>query len=123
MTQGNTQVGNKVCVYRYAKIMFLIKTQQLCNDVGFYLTLQYTTSSGGVVVKNTNYVMMFLQDVKKEYMEKKEKGELAAQKVDFLKQNILRPVKKSLIKSNINNNNITMMMGIVMMMMFVHVCR
>lgn len=31
----------------------------------------------------------------KEYLEKKEKGELAAQKVDFLKHNILRPVKMS----------------------------
>lgn len=38
-------------------------------------------------------MLMFFQDAKKEYLEKKERGELAAQKVDFLKQNILRPVK------------------------------
>lgn len=36
---------------------------------------------------------MFFQDAKKEYLEKKERGELAAQKVDFLKLNMLRPVK------------------------------
>ncbi|XP_070687515.1 cilia- and flagella-associated protein 161 [Pempheris klunzingeri] len=32
------------------------------------------------------------EDAKKEYLEKKERGELAAQKIDFLKKNILRPV-------------------------------
>ncbi|XP_051238429.1 cilia- and flagella-associated protein 161 [Dicentrarchus labrax] len=32
------------------------------------------------------------EDAKKEYLEKKERGELAGQKVDFLKQHILRPV-------------------------------
>ncbi|XP_041794173.1 cilia- and flagella-associated protein 161 [Chelmon rostratus] len=32
------------------------------------------------------------EDAMKEYLEKKESGELTAQKVDFLKQNILRPV-------------------------------
>ncbi|KAM8750473.1 cilia- and flagella-associated protein 161 [Acanthopagrus schlegelii] len=32
------------------------------------------------------------EDAKKEFLEKKERGELAAQKVDFLKQNMLSPV-------------------------------
>lgn len=38
-------------------------------------------------------MLVFLQDAKKEFLEKKERGELAAQKVDFLKQNMLSPVK------------------------------
>lgn len=37
-------------------------------------------------------LLMFFQDAKKEYLEKKERGELAAQKVDFLRQNILQSV-------------------------------
>lgn len=36
---------------------------------------------------------VFLQDEVKEYLEKKERGELAGQKVDLLKENMLRPVK------------------------------
>ncbi|KAI3371372.1 hypothetical protein L3Q82_023961, partial [Scortum barcoo] len=38
------------------------------------------------------HMLMFFKDAKKEYLEKKERGELLAQKVDFLKQNMLRPV-------------------------------
>ncbi|TKS73397.1 von Willebrand factor [Collichthys lucidus] len=48
------------------------------------------TAVMGIYIKE--YTLMFFQDAKKEYLEKKERGELAAQKVDFLKQNILRPV-------------------------------
>ncbi|XP_045894523.1 cilia- and flagella-associated protein 161 [Micropterus dolomieu] len=45
-----------------------------------------------VRIGNWNEDLRLQEDVKKEHMEKKEKGELVAQKVDFLKQNILRPV-------------------------------
>lgn len=38
------------------------------------------------------------EDAMKEYLEKKERGELAAQKVDFLKENILRTVNLSVSK-------------------------
>ncbi|TMS05561.1 Cilia- and flagella-associated protein 161 [Larimichthys crocea] len=45
-----------------------------------------------VKIGNWNEDLRLEEDAKKEYLEKKERGELAAQKVDFLKQNILRPV-------------------------------
>ncbi|KAG8012624.1 High affinity choline transporter 1 [Nibea albiflora] len=45
-----------------------------------------------VLISRMFYKCIFSKDAKKEYLEKKERGELAAQKVDFLKQNILRPV-------------------------------
>lgn len=35
---------------------------------------------------------VFLQDLKRKYMEKRERGELTIQKIDYLKYNILRPV-------------------------------
>lgn len=38
------------------------------------------------------YVYVFMQDLKRKYMEKREKGELTIQKIDYLKYNILRPV-------------------------------
>lgn len=38
------------------------------------------------------FPLLITQDAMKEYLEKKERGELAAQKVDFLKENILRTV-------------------------------
>uniref|UniRef100_A0A3Q3J418 Cilia- and flagella-associated protein 161 n=2 Tax=Monopterus albus TaxID=43700 RepID=A0A3Q3J418_MONAL len=44
---------------------------------------------------NWNEDLRLEEDAIKEYLEKKERGELAAQKVDFLKQNILSPVKLS----------------------------
>ncbi|XP_049430244.1 cilia- and flagella-associated protein 161 isoform X1 [Epinephelus fuscoguttatus] len=45
-----------------------------------------------VRIGNWNEDLYLEEDKKKEYLEKKERGELSAQKVDFLKQNILRPV-------------------------------
>lgn len=39
-------------------------------------------------------MLIFFQDAKNEYLEKKQRGELTAQKVDFLTQNILRPVRR-----------------------------
>ncbi|XP_070763098.1 cilia- and flagella-associated protein 161 [Enoplosus armatus] len=45
-----------------------------------------------VKIGNWNEDLRLEEDAKKEYLEKKERGELAAQKVDFLNQNILRPV-------------------------------
>ncbi|XP_044050187.1 cilia- and flagella-associated protein 161 [Siniperca chuatsi] len=45
-----------------------------------------------VRIGNWNEDLHLQEDAKKEYLEKKERGELAAQRVDFLKQNILRPV-------------------------------
>lgn len=52
--------------------------------------------------------IFFPQDAKNEFFEKMKRGELGAQRLDFLKQNILRPVSciKSLQKT-INNNSIT----------------
>lgn len=35
---------------------------------------------------------LFFQDAMNDYFEKKKKGELLVQKLDFLKQNILQPV-------------------------------
>ncbi|XP_071356263.1 cilia- and flagella-associated protein 161 isoform X2 [Trachinotus anak] len=48
-----------------------------------------------VKIGNWNEDLRLEEDAKKEYLEKKKRGELAAQKVDFLKQNILRPVNLS----------------------------
>uniref|UniRef100_A0A3Q3LVG8 Cilia and flagella associated protein 161 n=1 Tax=Mastacembelus armatus TaxID=205130 RepID=A0A3Q3LVG8_9TELE len=47
---------------------------------------------------NWNEDLCLEEDAKKEYLEKKARGELTAQKVDFLKQNILRPVELSVTK-------------------------
>lgn len=64
----------------------------------WFALLATVTSSGGTekktVLKST-YLMsfFFLQDEVKEHLEKKERGELAGQKMDFLKENILKPVK------------------------------
>nr|XP_046250816.1 cilia- and flagella-associated protein 161 [Scatophagus argus] len=46
-----------------------------------------------VKIGNWNEDLCLQEDAKKEYLEKKERGELAAQRVDFLKENIFRPVK------------------------------
>ncbi|KAM7396666.1 hypothetical protein PAMP_019690 [Pampus punctatissimus] len=48
--------------------------------------------------KYTFCILMCVQDAMKEYLERKERGELAAQKVDFLKHNILRPVNLTVTK-------------------------
>ncbi|XP_029010541.1 cilia- and flagella-associated protein 161 [Betta splendens] len=48
-----------------------------------------------VRIGNWNEDLSLEEEAKKEYLEKKERGELTAQKVDFLKLNILRPVKLS----------------------------
>ncbi|KAM9854764.1 cilia- and flagella-associated protein 161 [Aulostomus maculatus] len=45
-----------------------------------------------VKIGNWSEDLSLQEDALKDYMEKKEKGELAAQKIDFLKENILRPV-------------------------------
>ncbi|KAK1887623.1 Cilia- and flagella-associated protein 161 [Dissostichus eleginoides] len=50
---------------------------------------QYRTS---VKIGNWNEELRLEEDAKREHLEKKERGELAAQKVDFLKQHILSPV-------------------------------
>ncbi|XP_059191297.1 cilia- and flagella-associated protein 161 [Centropristis striata] len=50
-----------------------------------------------VRIGNWNEDLCLEEDAKKEYLEKKARGELAAQKVDFLKQNILRPVNLTVI--------------------------
>ncbi|XP_029290159.1 cilia- and flagella-associated protein 161 [Cottoperca gobio] len=51
-----------------------------------------------VKIGNWNEDLRLEEDAKKEYLEKKERGELAAQKVDFLKQNILKPVNLTVTK-------------------------
>ncbi|XP_022610406.1 cilia- and flagella-associated protein 161 [Seriola dumerili] len=48
-----------------------------------------------VRIGNWNEDLRLEEDAKKEYLEKKKRGDLVAQKVDFLKQNILRPVNLS----------------------------
>lgn len=65
-----------------------------------WFTLLATVTSSGWTEKKTvlksTYLMsyfFFLQDEVKEHLEKKERGELAGQKMDFLKENILKPVK------------------------------
>ncbi|XP_076590274.1 cilia- and flagella-associated protein 161 isoform X1 [Chaetodon auriga] len=50
------------------------------------------TYRANVRIGNWNEDLRLTEDAKKEYLEKKEKGELTTQRVDFLKQNILRPV-------------------------------
>ncbi|KAI4786112.1 hypothetical protein KUCAC02_037339 [Chaenocephalus aceratus] len=50
---------------------------------------QYRTS---VKIGNWNEELRLEEDTKREHLEKKERGELAAQKVDFLKQHMLSPV-------------------------------
>ena len=40
----------------------------------------------------------------KDYQEKKMRGELISQKVDFLKQNILSPVNQLTLVNNTNNH-------------------
>ncbi|XP_026220552.1 cilia- and flagella-associated protein 161 [Anabas testudineus] len=51
-----------------------------------------------VRIGNWNEDLCLEEDAKQEYMEKKKRGELTAQRVDFLKENILRPVKLSVTK-------------------------
>ncbi|XP_069018874.1 cilia- and flagella-associated protein 161 isoform X2 [Embiotoca jacksoni] len=53
------------------------------------------TYNSSVKIGNWNEDLCLEEDAKEEYLEKKERGELAAQKVDFLKENILRPVNLS----------------------------
>ncbi|XP_035497245.1 cilia- and flagella-associated protein 161 isoform X2 [Scophthalmus maximus] len=48
-----------------------------------------------VKIGNWNEDLRLEEDAKKEYLEKKERGELTAQKVDLLKRKILRPVDLS----------------------------
>ncbi|XP_056273525.1 cilia- and flagella-associated protein 161 [Pseudoliparis swirei] len=55
-----------------------------------------STYRSNVKIGNWNEDLRLEEDAKKDYLEKKEKGELVAQKVDFLKQNILRPVNLTL---------------------------
>ncbi|XP_029378304.1 cilia- and flagella-associated protein 161 [Echeneis naucrates] len=52
----------------------------------------YRTS---VKIGNWSEDLRLQEDKKKEYLEKKKRGELTVQKVDFLKENILRPVNLS----------------------------
>lgn len=64
-----------------------------------WFTLLATVTSSGGTEKNCvkeyllDVLFFFLQDEVKEHLEKKERGELASQKMDFLKENILKPVK------------------------------
>ncbi|XP_044212686.1 cilia- and flagella-associated protein 161 isoform X1 [Thunnus albacares] len=51
-----------------------------------------------VRIGNWNEDLRLEEDAMKEYLEKKQRGELATQKVDFLKQNILRPVDLAVTK-------------------------
>ncbi|KAK2842225.1 hypothetical protein Q5P01_012425 [Channa striata] len=51
-----------------------------------------------VKIGNWNEDLYLEESLRKEYLEKRERGELTAQKVDFLKQNILRQVKLSVTK-------------------------
>ncbi|KAF3688861.1 Cilia- and flagella-associated protein 161 [Channa argus] len=51
-----------------------------------------------VKIGNWNDELFLYEDAKKEFLEKKQRGELTSQKVDFLKENILRPVKLSVTK-------------------------
>ncbi|XP_072241312.1 cilia- and flagella-associated protein 161 [Leuresthes tenuis] len=53
------------------------------------------TYRSSVKTGNWNEDRLLEEDAMKEYLEKKERGELAAQKVDLLKQNILKPVNLS----------------------------
>ncbi|XP_047451275.1 cilia- and flagella-associated protein 161 [Mugil cephalus] len=50
---------------------------------------------GHVKIGNWNEDLRLEEDTMKEHLEKKERGELAAQKVDFLRENILRQVNLS----------------------------
>lgn len=48
--------------------------------------------------------VVFWQVAMKDYQEKKMRGELISQKVDFLKQNILSPVNQLTLVNNTNNH-------------------
>lgn len=82
-------------IYCYAKIRGLEYKMAQEDAILWKLYYQLTTYNPAVVepwICCLCYADVF-QDAKKEYLEKKERGELASQKVDFLKQNILEPVK------------------------------
>ncbi|XP_068596008.1 cilia- and flagella-associated protein 161 [Brachionichthys hirsutus] len=53
------------------------------------------TYGTNVKIGNWNEDLRAREDARKAYQQRKERGELAAQKVDFLKENILRPVDLS----------------------------
>lgn len=91
---GHIQLANYVSyfswIHSYAKIMTL---QQWWKHVMKWYFEHFTFNEYYTTMHCIVYVLlMFFQDAKKEYLEKKERGELAAQKVDFLRQNILQSV-------------------------------
>ncbi|XP_054476720.1 cilia- and flagella-associated protein 161 [Anoplopoma fimbria] len=65
-----------------------------------------------VRIGNWNEDLRLEEDAKKEYLEKKERGELFAQKVDFLKQNILSPVNLTVTTDgNLHFGNVVMLVN------------
>ncbi|XP_068169923.1 cilia- and flagella-associated protein 161 [Antennarius striatus] len=71
------------------------------------------TYGANVKIGNWNEDLRLREDERKAYQEKKERGELAAQKVDFLKENILTPVNLSVtLDGNLHFGDIVMLVNI-----------